>query len=101
MPAKKPESKQQLPSRSQKSSPKIGLPAASKQSRIVEMLKSPTGTTIDKIVSETGWQEHSVRGFLSGIVRKKLKLNLGSKLVNGNRIYLVTNQSSRRARNAV
>ena len=50
------------------------------------MLQSPTGTTIAAMMKETGWQQHSVRGFLAGIVRKKLKLKLNSK-IDGNRVY--------------
>lgn len=37
----------------------------------------------------TGWQQHSVRGFLAGVVRKRLKLKLGSKKVDGNRVYRI------------
>jgi|SRR6516225_7994850 len=59
----------------------------SKQARVVAMLQSPTGTTIAAIMKATGWQRHSVRGFLSSVVRKRLKLKLVSKKVNGNRIY--------------
>ncbi|HJY50014.1 MAG TPA: DUF3489 domain-containing protein [Stellaceae bacterium] len=37
----------------------------------------------------TGWQQDSVRGFLAGVVRKRLKLKLGSKKVDGNRVYQI------------
>ena len=59
----------------------------SKQSRVIAMLQSPTGATIAAMMKATGWQQHSVRGFLAGVVRKRLKLKLGSKKVDGNRIY--------------
>jgi Protein of unknown function (DUF3489) len=39
----------------------------------------------------TGWQQHSVRGFLAGVVRKRLKLELTSKKLDGSRIYQITN----------
>jgi hypothetical protein len=35
----------------------------------------------------TGWQQHSVRGFLAGVVRKRLKLKLESKKLDGTRVY--------------
>jgi hypothetical protein len=41
------------------------------------------------MTQETGWQQHSVRGFLAGIVRKKLGLNLQSKNVDGERTYCI------------
>jgi hypothetical protein len=41
------------------------------------------------MMKATDWQQHSVRGFLAGVVRKRLKLKLDSKLVNGERIYRV------------
>ena len=53
------------------------------------MLQSPAGTTIAAMMKTTGWQQHSVRGFLAGVVRKKLKLKLESKKVDGNRIYRI------------
>jgi hypothetical protein len=58
------------------------------------MLRSPTGTTIAAIMKATEWQRHSVRGFLAGVVRKRLKLNLVSKKLNGNRIYRIANEDS-------
>jgi Protein of unknown function (DUF3489) len=68
--------------------------ACSKQARVIAMLRSPTGTTIAAIMKATGWQSHSVRGFLAGVVRKRLKLKLASKKVNGNRIYQITSEDS-------
>ena len=53
------------------------------------MLRSPTGATIAAMMAVTGWQQHSVRGFLAGVVRKRLKLKLGSKKIDGNRVYQI------------
>ena len=53
------------------------------------MLQSPNGTTIAAMMQATGWQQHSVRGFLAGVVRKRLKLKLGSKKAGGQRVYQI------------
>ena len=66
---------------------------SSKQSRVIEMLQSSAGTTIAAIMKSTGWQQHSVRGFLAGVVRKRLKLNLESQQVDGDRVYRITDAS--------
>jgi hypothetical protein len=66
----------------------------SKQSRVIAMLQSPAGATIASMMQATGWQQHSVRGFLAGVVRKRLKLKLGSKKVDGTRVYRVTTGDS-------
>ena len=66
----------------------------SKQSRVIAMLQSPTGATIAAMMKATGWQQHSVRGFLAGVVRKRLKLKLGSKKVDGNRVYQIASGDS-------
>jgi uncharacterized protein DUF3489 len=61
----------------------------SKQARLIAMLQSPAGATIAAMMDATGWQQHSVRGFLAGAVRKCLKLKLSSKKVDGNRVYQI------------
>ncbi len=66
----------------------------SKQSRVIAMLQSPAGATIAAMMKATGWQQHSVRGFLAGVVRKRLKLKLGWKKVEGNRVYQIPGGAS-------
>lgn len=61
----------------------------SKKSRVIAMLRLPKGATIDAMMTATGWQQHSVRGFLAGVVRKRLKLKLHSEMVDGTRVYRV------------
>ena len=53
------------------------------------MLQSAPGATIAAMMQQTGWQQHSVRGFLAGVVRKKLKLKLNSKKIDGTRVYRI------------
>jgi hypothetical protein len=64
-------------------------PSGTKQEAVLALLRQPTGATILAMMKATGWQQHSVRGFLAGVVRKKLKLKLETKTVDGNRIYHV------------
>ena len=63
--------------------------ANSKQTRVVEMLRRPKGVTIAVIMKATGWQQHSVRGFFAGVVRKKLGLTLESDKTDGDRVYRI------------
>ena len=60
-----------------------------KQDRVVALLQQPGGAALDVLVDATGWQKHSVRGFLAGTVRKKLKLPLMSEKVDGIRTYRI------------
>ena len=71
--------------------------AGSKQARVITMLRSANGATIAAMMKATGWQQHSVRGFLAGIVRKKLKLNLDSKKIDGSRVYSIKGADGNKA----
>jgi hypothetical protein len=53
------------------------------------MLRKPAGATIASLVTATEWQQHSVRGFLAGVVRKKLRLNLVSEKTDKGRVYRI------------
>ena len=61
-----------------------------KQAKVIAMLRSPGGATIDTMIRATKWQPHSVRGFLAAVVRKKLALNLLSEDAKTGRVYRIT-----------
>ena len=79
-----------------KSTPAGKLGASSKQETVLGMLRQPKGTTIVAIMKATDWQQHSVRGFFAGIVKKKLKLNLVSEKVGDERIYRIAKSGCER-----
>ncbi len=73
---------------------KPALEKNSKQARVIDMLRSPDGAPIEVMMKLTGWQQHSVRGFLAGVVRKKLGLKLSSETKDGIRLYRILNDQT-------
>jgi len=70
-------------------SSKTAVRPDTKHARIIAMLQQPNGATIAAIMIATKWQKHSVRGFLAGVIRKKLRLDLVSEPTDKGRIYRI------------
>lgn len=78
------------PARTKNTIAKPDVVAPSKSEQVLKQLRTAKGVTVAQIAEATGWQLHSVRGFLSGTVKKKLGLNLVSEVAkDGNRRYRV------------
>jgi len=76
--------------RTKNTTAKPDVVAPSKTEQVLKNLRTAKGVTIAQIAEATGWQPHSVRGFLSGTVKKKLGLNLVSEVAkDGTRRYPV------------
>lgn len=69
--------------------PKTTARPNTKHARIIALLRAPAGTTLASIVAATEWQPHPVRGFLAGVIRKKLGLNLLSEQTDKGRVYRI------------
>ena len=68
---------------------KIGARAGSKTAKVLELLKRSGGASLKELMKATGWQAHSVRGFLSGALGKKMGLTVSSAKDGEDRRYSV------------
>ncbi len=87
----KPRSRRSLPGRQARTeaSP-IRIRQGTKQALLIDLLRRKRGATIDDIVEATGWQPHSVRGAISGTLKKKLGLTVESEVIEGRgRVYRI------------
>lgn len=60
-----------------------------KADQILALIKQPGGATLKAIMTATGWQAHSVRGFISGQLIKKMSLRVESLRRDGERVYAI------------
>ncbi|MEN9862525.1 MAG: DUF3489 domain-containing protein [Polynucleobacter sp.] len=67
------------------------LKTPNKQSQLIALLKDPKGADIKMLMQATGWQAHSVRGVISGVLKKKLGMNIVSSKVDGTHHYRIEN----------
>ena len=94
--------------KSRSSKPSVSAPIASsalermrtgtKNAQVIAMLRDRAGATVAAIMAATGWQQHSVRGFLAGVVRKRLGLNLVSEPSDDGRVYRIISDTATSAK---
>ena len=84
----------QLPVASEPVGGSAGRRAGSKQARVIRLLQRPEGATIDEMASAMGWQRHTVRGLISGGLRKKLGLHVVSEKTDRGRFYRISEGES-------
>lgn len=85
----------QLKKKSNRSRPSNGIDRVSRSrpntkiAKVIQMLRKPAGASLDAMMSATGWQAHSVRGAMSGALKRKLGLDVISEKKNGRRVYRI------------
>jgi hypothetical protein len=78
-----------------KKASKVEKPVATKAAKIAALLQRNTGATLADLVKVTGWQEHSIRGFMSGTLKKKQGVEVRSTHEEGKpRRYFINRAAS-------
>ena len=72
----------------------VAAPKPGKIDKIIAMMRRPKGASIDGLTKATAWQAHSVRGAISGTLRKKLGLNIVSQKSGGVRLYRIADKAA-------
>jgi hypothetical protein len=70
----------------------IDAGGASKKERLIALLRRPRGASVPELMSESGWRAHSIRGFLAGTVRKKLRMALATSVEDNVRTYRIVSK---------
>jgi hypothetical protein len=65
-------------------------PHGAKQAAVIELMSRPEGATTKELIEATGWQPHSVRGFIAASLRKKLGLKIQMKREGGRTVYWIS-----------
>ena len=105
-PSSRPKPAKRVKSKSKKTASRASSSrgGTTKHDRVLSLLRTRGGVTIAAIIRMTGWQPHSVRGFLAGVVKKKLGLTLASEKTSSGRVYRIVEgkplASSRKAATA-
>ena len=69
--------------------------AQTKQAQLLALLHRPQGTTIEHAAKTLKWQPHSVRGIISGVLKKRLGLTIKSEKTQGGRVYRIAAAETR------
>lgn len=64
----------------------------SKAATIIALLRRANGASLDEMISATGWQKHSVRGFMAGALKKQHGLTVTSERTNEGRTYRIADE---------
>jgi hypothetical protein len=72
-----------------KAAPVSNAEGSSKQAQLIALLRNAAGTSMTDMMTLTGWQSHTVRGMLSGSLRKRLGLDVQCQRVDGVHLYRI------------
>ena len=76
---------------------RLGTRSGTKQAKVIQLLRRPAGASIEELAKATGWQSHSLRGVISGALKKKLGLKVASTKEDRGRVYRIIATSNKRA----
>jgi hypothetical protein len=68
------------------------VPPTTKLAALIAVLSTPQGATIAQMMALTGWRAHSIRGVMSGAIKKQQGLSIASKKVGDERIYRIASK---------